>query len=144
MGEAKNLRKSEQWKGVYISPDLTPSEREEGKKLRDELKARRARGEQVIIRRGRIVPTETDAVDHRPAQPNPKPTVIAPAQQTNTHSPRPGPSSATDIPTSVEQGDQTNNQVTHVSRTRTQQPTADIQSTHEVSSSSGESDEEEH
>ena len=144
LGEAKNLRKSNQWEGVFISPDLTPSEREEGKKLRDELRTRRARGERVIIRRGRIVPTETDITDRRPAQPSPNPTVTPPAQQTNTHSPRPGPSSEADATTSTEQRDHADNQKREASRVIAREPAGVVHSTHVESSSSDESDEEEH
>ena len=37
-----------------FTPDLTPKERDAGKKLRDELRARRQKGEEVMIRGGKI------------------------------------------------------------------------------------------
>ena len=40
---------------VFINPDLTRQQREEQYKLRQELKRRRAGGEEVIIRKGLIV-----------------------------------------------------------------------------------------
>ena len=46
--------------GVFIKPDLSPSEQETEKKLRRELRLRREEGERVVIRRGRIV-SETPA-----------------------------------------------------------------------------------
>ena len=53
---APQLRNSELWPRVYLSPDLTKSEREEGKKLRDELKRRRDGGEtNLTIRNCKIV-----------------------------------------------------------------------------------------
>ena len=53
---APQLRNSELWPRVYLSPDLTKSEREEGKKLRDELKRRRDGGEtNLTIRNRKIV-----------------------------------------------------------------------------------------
>lgn len=51
------LRKSEHWKDVFVSPDLTPKERKTNRLLRTELKRRKSAGEQqnLIIRRGKIV-----------------------------------------------------------------------------------------
>ena len=53
---ARELRNSGQYSNIYISPDRTPEEQRRDKALRDELKRRRADGEAVEIRRGRIVP----------------------------------------------------------------------------------------
>ena len=53
---AKQLQNSNEWGNIYISPDLTPKERDIGKKLRLELKARRDNGEtNLVIRRGQII-----------------------------------------------------------------------------------------
>ena len=52
--KAKDLRNHPELKGVYINPDLTKSQRETNKSLREELKRRRAEGEQVYIHRGKI------------------------------------------------------------------------------------------
>ena len=58
---APQLRSSEKYGNVYITPDLTPAEREAAKKLRDELSARRKAGEvNLTICRGRIV--KSDAI----------------------------------------------------------------------------------
>ena len=48
--------KETRYKHIYINPDLTKLEREEGKKLRAELKSRREAGERnLTIRRGKVV-----------------------------------------------------------------------------------------
>ena len=47
-------------KRVFIAPDLTKLQQEEDKKLKDELWARRNRGERVVIRRGRIITLDTN------------------------------------------------------------------------------------
>ena len=53
---APQLRTSEKWGKVYITPDLTKAEREAARKLRQELADRRAAGEtNLSIRRGRVV-----------------------------------------------------------------------------------------
>ena len=57
LAKAKTLRNSSHsdLKKVYVSPDLTPKERDANKKLRDELRSRREKGEEVVIRNGKIV-----------------------------------------------------------------------------------------
>ena len=55
LGRAKLLRKMPTFQNVYINPDLTPKQQDEAKKLRMELRLRRDEGEDVIIRRGKIV-----------------------------------------------------------------------------------------
>ena len=53
---APQLRNSPQYENIFITPDLSKAEREIAKKLRDELKARKAAGEvNLIIRKGKIV-----------------------------------------------------------------------------------------
>lgn len=52
---APQLRSTDRYSNVYITPDLTWKEREEGRKLREELKRRTNAGEDLTIRRGRIV-----------------------------------------------------------------------------------------
>jgi len=53
---AKNLRNSNTHKRVFISPDLTPQEREANKQLRQELKRRKDAGDtNLIIKNGKIV-----------------------------------------------------------------------------------------
>ena len=54
----KELRNSsEEWKKkVYIAPDLTRTQRTENKRLYEELKARRDKEEDVVIKNGKIVP----------------------------------------------------------------------------------------
>ena len=63
---ATKLRKSDKWNKIYVSPDLTVREREVNRALRDELKRRRANGEQnLIIKRGRIVSTTNATSESR-------------------------------------------------------------------------------
>ena len=58
---APQLRSSEKYGNVYITPDLTPAEREAAKKLRDELSARKKAGEvNITIRRGKIVRSDSN------------------------------------------------------------------------------------
>ena len=64
LSKAKHLRQSKVYKSIFISPDLTLQERNENKKLIDELRQRKANGETgLVIRRGEIirrqVPAET-------------------------------------------------------------------------------------
>ena len=67
---APQLRSSEKWGNIYITPDLTKSEREAARKIREELAARRAAGESnITIRRGRIVSTVGNS--HRNEATNP-------------------------------------------------------------------------
>ena len=57
--QASQLRHSDRWPRVYLTPDLTRSEREEGRKLREELKKRRDNGEQnLTIRNRKIVESD--------------------------------------------------------------------------------------
>ena len=56
---APQLRSSEKWGNIYITPDLTKTERETARKVWEELTARKAAGESdIAIRRGRIVSTD--------------------------------------------------------------------------------------
>ena len=53
---APQLRGTTMGSNIYINPDLTKQEREEGKRLRSELAERRNKGEHnLVIRKGRIV-----------------------------------------------------------------------------------------
>ena len=53
---APQLRYLTKWKRVFVTPDLTKKEREEGKRLPEELHARKQAGEEnLTIRKGRIV-----------------------------------------------------------------------------------------
>lgn len=51
---SRNLRKSPEFRSVYINPDLTLLQRKRNFDLRKEVKQRREDGENVGIRRGRI------------------------------------------------------------------------------------------
>ena len=53
--KSRNLRDIEKYRSIYINPDLTYSQRQRNKTLRDELKFRRELGENVIIQRGKII-----------------------------------------------------------------------------------------
>ena len=50
------MKENNKYKGVYVNPDLTKSERDEQYSLRQKLRERRDSGEDVIIKRGLIVP----------------------------------------------------------------------------------------
>lgn len=53
---ARHLRTSEQYKGIFISSDMTKSEREQHKVLRAELQQRKSQGEtNLVIRNGQII-----------------------------------------------------------------------------------------
>ena len=61
LNNAKNVRNSSTWGRVYITPDLTPRERDANKILREELKKRRDDGETgLFIRRGKILHTQQE------------------------------------------------------------------------------------
>ena len=53
--KAKQLRNIPAHSNIYINPDLTVRQREESKRLRNELKSRRSQGENVVIRNGKVV-----------------------------------------------------------------------------------------
>ena len=58
--KAKKLREAERWERVFVTPDLTPKERQQNKELREELKQRTKDGEEgLVIRRGKIVKLQT-------------------------------------------------------------------------------------
>lgn len=66
--KAKQLRdiENEDWKNIFISPDLSPLARQQGRDLRNELKTRKEDGEtDLIIRKGKIIKTteEDDAFE---------------------------------------------------------------------------------
>ncbi len=58
LSKAKTLRncRDDNLSFIYITPDMTPKEREDSKRLREEMKKRRLDGESVVIRGGKIVP----------------------------------------------------------------------------------------
>lgn len=53
--KAKQLRNSDIYRGTFINPDLTPSQRFEKTNLSEELKRRKNAGEDVMIWKGKIV-----------------------------------------------------------------------------------------
>ena len=54
---APQLRNNPGFSNIYVNPDRTKEEREQGKKLRQELATRRENGEEnLVIRRGKIIP----------------------------------------------------------------------------------------
>ena len=52
--KSKQLKSQPGYQNIFINPDLTKLQRDTAKELRDELKLRRARGENVVIRNGKI------------------------------------------------------------------------------------------
>ena len=65
---APQLRHLSEWKKIFVTPDLSKKEREEGKRLREELAIRRQAGEEnLIIRKGKIIQaTHQGQSDPRP------------------------------------------------------------------------------
>lgn len=64
--QAKTLRNSSVFRGIYINPDLTKNQRIKGAELRAELKRRRNEGENVVIHRGRtIINADENQLDFR-------------------------------------------------------------------------------
>ena len=57
---AIKLRTIESLSKVYVNPDLTRQEQQIQKNLREECKRRQSKGEKVIIRAGKIVPTRVE------------------------------------------------------------------------------------
>lgn len=56
---APRLREAgEQFRNIYLTPDLTRAEQEHFRELRSELKTKRDAGEDVVIYRGRIIPRQ--------------------------------------------------------------------------------------
>lgn len=53
--KAKDLRTMPEFRSVFVNHDLTPIQQKEEKSLREELKLRKSSGENVVIRRGKIV-----------------------------------------------------------------------------------------
>ena len=76
------------WKCIYVTPDLSRKEREENKRLREELSARRRAGEEhLMIRRGKIVKVNEETMpkpDPHPKKPAPPsvPTTVHTEQRT--------------------------------------------------------------
>ena len=54
MRNAKILRKSSSFNSIYINNDLTPVQQKESRLLREELKARKSLGEDVVIYRNQV------------------------------------------------------------------------------------------
>ena len=55
LSKSKDLRNMDQYKNVYMNPDMTPLQQAQNKKLREELRAKRNLGEDVTIRHGKVV-----------------------------------------------------------------------------------------
>ena len=64
------LRHLTKWKLIYVTPDLSKTEREEAKQLRTELASHRQAGEEnLTIRRGKIVKVIPEKIDSLQARP---------------------------------------------------------------------------
>lgn len=53
--KAKDLRSMSGYEGVYVNPDQTPLQQRQSKALREEYKRRKELGEEVLLRRGKII-----------------------------------------------------------------------------------------
>ena len=70
---APDLRNTEKWANIYITPDLTHTERVAARKVREELAARRKAGElNLTIRKGKIVVKRDITVAAVPRAPQPR------------------------------------------------------------------------
>ena len=67
LSRAKELRKSREFRQVFVAKDLTHEERERDRKLREELKEKRQQGESVIIRNGEIIHVRENFIRVDPA-----------------------------------------------------------------------------
>ena len=80
---SSELKNSENWHSLYINPDLTRKEREDGKKLRQELAARKSAGESnIYIRQGKIIQGGTQGqgrLNPRQVNPSTKTTAAVPS-----------------------------------------------------------------
>lgn len=56
--KAKELRSKAGYEGVYVNPDQTPLQQRQSKAVREEYKRRKDLGEDVLLRRGKIVSRE--------------------------------------------------------------------------------------
>ena len=63
---AKKLRQYTEIKDMYISPDLTPKQREYEKELREQMWKRRSDGENCIIKRGAVITVDWEVNKTRP------------------------------------------------------------------------------
>ena len=94
---ARGLQNSDDYGNIYITPDLTKAEREQGRKTREELNRRRNAGEKdLVIWRGKIVrKTHNQGTETRtpPAEANHQQCVCSDQQQTNVDAPSPTVSS---------------------------------------------------
>ena len=81
---AKNIQQSDEWSNIYISPDLTPKEREVNRVLRAEIRRRRDAGESnLVIRNGKIIKTtrEVRVQEQAVTVPNQEQAVAVPTQE---------------------------------------------------------------
>ena len=88
LSKAKNLHqaKSEQLHSVFITPDLSPQERQQQKNLRTELHRRRNAGKQnLMIRKGKIVSVQTQAMVTVPTTTNTALSATTTASASNDH-----------------------------------------------------------
>ena len=68
LSKTKKLKNDVKWSRTFVTPDLTPTERNRSKLLREELKRRKAAGEEgLVIRRGLIVKVDQEADSTSPA-----------------------------------------------------------------------------
>ena len=90
---ARDLRNSDDYGNIYITPDLMKAEREQGRKTREELNRRRNAGEKdLVIWRGKIVrKTHSQGTETRtpPAEASHQQSVRSDQQQTNVDAPSP-------------------------------------------------------
>ena len=77
LGKSYLLKSTELYSNIYVSVDMTKSERTKHKQLVDELKSRRARGETNIIIRGNSIITKSRTKNHLPGNTEPTTSVTS-------------------------------------------------------------------
>ena len=116
---APQLRNSTEWSTLFINPDLTQKEREEGRKLRAELARRKTAGEtSLYIKQGRIVrgPTQHQT-SQSPENANQLPSSGTATPDTGAPHPTPTSSGSDRVPPNTQQ---TTAVLPHTSEDRTQ------------------------
>lgn len=121
--QSRRLKDSTEWNNLYLTPDLTWSQREDLRKVREELARRRESGEEnLVIRNFRIIKLNTD----RPAGGGAAPQAAATAQPPEAA--RPSGSSAT-LPTAQAHSTRSAGEGASQTSSAHAQPTQDGQST---------------
>ena len=69
LDKARSLNRTDMWKNVYVTPDMTRKEQEIDYNLRKELKERREKGEKNLVKRGGRLVTLEPRPKEKPPEP---------------------------------------------------------------------------